>query len=60
MNFTLLWPRLGLPRRPGSVELVSVRHVPEQVVVDVAGVCVDAAPDAAVRLHALSKASPVG
>ena len=43
-----LWPRLGLPLRPGSVELVSVWHIPEQVIVDVAGVCVDATPDAAV------------
>ena len=57
---TLLRPCLGLPLRPGSVELVSVWHVPEQVIVDVARVCVDTAQDAAVRLHALSKAGPVG
>lgn len=45
---------------PHPVELVDVGHIPQQVVVYVAGVRMDAAPDAAIAPHAGSKAVPLG
>lgn len=53
-------PRLDLPGAvPHPVELVIVWDVPQQVVVYVPRVRVDAAPDAAILAHAGSEAVPV-